>query len=209
MSKSVPCCAKSYVHLAVRPLFVIAHRVLAPDRACGPFRRHCVYTYHITLWHRTGHRPFRNTSCVRSLFVKSRRGTGPGTDKLRVVSSNTVFSAAPRRRAPALGHVPYKCSGYICYVPPRLPPHMRSAGRISFRHLHCHYCHHCQGYHGAALHPVGDSAPCVRLPVRPPFVTSRRATLPCPVRGFFDGPRVRLALALSRPIVTSYRTRRG
>ena len=44
---------------------------------------------------------------------------------------------------------------------------------------------------------------CVRLLVHPPFVMSRRVTLPCPVRGLFGGLRVHSALALSLHVVTS------
>ena len=104
MSKSVPYFAKSYVHLAVCPLFVIVswHRT----RHMGLFDRDCTSRvhplYHITLWHQTRHGPFCNISRVRSFIVKSRRGTGPGTDQLRVVLSNIVLSAAPHHHAPAL-----------------------------------------------------------------------------------------------------------
>ena len=43
---------------------------------------------------------------------------------------------------------------------------------------------------------------CVRLLVHPPFVMSRRVTLPCPVQGLFGSLCVRLALTLSLHVVT-------
>ena len=83
--------------------------------------------YHITLWHRTGHGPFRNISRVRcalvhcqvALWHRTRHRPAAG----RLQQHRIIGGASPPCACPC--HVPYKYIEYICYVP-HLPPHMRA-----------------------------------------------------------------------------------
>ena len=164
MSKRVPSCAQLYVHLAVPAL---CHHVLAPDRAWA----FCA--------HHAGHRTAA-LSRVRSLFLTSCRGTGPGTGNL-----STRMRVFPEREI-ALAFLTGRLKQRRLFSGAS-PPCARS------------WSHPVVAPHRTRLGVVHH----VRLLVHPPFVTSRRVTLPCPVQGLFGGLRVRLALALSLHIVTS------
>ena len=129
--------------------------------------------------HHAGHRTTA-LSRVHSLFLTSHHGTGPGTGNL-----STRMRVFPEREIA------------LAFLTGRLEQRRLFGGASPL----CarSWSHPVVAPHRTRLGVVHR----VQLLVHPPFVTSRRVTLPCPVWGLFGGLRVRLALALSLHVVTS------